>query len=68
MRDRQVLEDAFWAHVPECIEGYCGRIDILMSLLDDEQLQEACGICGIEEDEYDRIALDYQEGDEDENE
>lgn len=58
--ERARLEDAFWAHVPNSIEGYRGRINLLLELLTDDQLEEACDICSIEDDE---IEEDYETDD-----
>lgn len=52
-KSRTELCAAFWQHVPESIEGYSGRINLLLDLLSDEQLVHACEIVGALDDETD---------------
>jgi hypothetical protein len=44
--DPQDKKDLFWKHVPNSIEGYSGRIRLLLDLLTDEQLDEALHTVG----------------------
>jgi hypothetical protein len=55
MMDRKLskddLKELFWQHVPESIEGYSGRIDLLLDLLTTAQLRKACEIVDAFKDE-----------------
>ena len=49
--EEEVLKKKFWTLMPPSIDAYSDRIEMLLGLLTKEQLEEACQICGVEEDE-----------------
>jgi len=55
--DRAKMKSLFWSRVPESIEGYSGRIQMLLDELTDEQLERVIGHLGIE-DESDSDGFD----------